>query len=156
MEDLCKASWKIWILLLLLLRIIDLWCVSFRLLHGSQQTCHSKRGLCNSMKLWAMAVQGHPRQTGHSESIWQHVVHWEEYGNLHSSVLAWRTLWIVWKGKKIWLWKMTTTAWPRHPGQKVFSTSRKRREIANRSSKNEAAGSKQEWCSTVDVSDGKS
>ena len=34
------------------------------------------RGLCNAVKLWAMPLQGHPRQTGHSEEFWQHVVHW--------------------------------------------------------------------------------
>ena len=38
------------------------------------------RSLHNSMKLWAMAraVQGHPRQTGHSEAFWQNVVHWRK------------------------------------------------------------------------------
>ena len=34
------------------------------------------RGLCNAVKLWAMPLQGHPRQTGHSEEFWQNVVHW--------------------------------------------------------------------------------
>ena len=33
------------------------------------------RGLCNAVKLWAMPLQGHPRQTGHSEEFWQNVVH---------------------------------------------------------------------------------
>ena len=38
------------------------------------------RSLHNSMKLWAMAhaVQGHPRQAGHSEAFWQNVVHWRK------------------------------------------------------------------------------
>ena len=35
------------------------------------------RGLCKAVKLWAMPLQGHPRQTGHSEEFWQNVVHWK-------------------------------------------------------------------------------
>ena len=33
-------------------------------------------GLHNSMKLWAIAVQGHSRWTGHSEEFWQSAVRW--------------------------------------------------------------------------------
>ena len=88
--------------------IIDLWCVSFRLLHGSQ-TCHSKRGLCNSMKLWDM-----PRRATQDKRVIGKSL--TTCGPLdkdmatHTSVLAWRTLWTVWKGEKIWCWKITTTA----------------------------------------------
>ena len=36
-----------------------------------------QRGLCNSMKLWAMPYRAsHPRQTGHSREFWQNVIHW--------------------------------------------------------------------------------
>ena len=59
----------------------------------------------------------------------------------------------IWKGKKIWNWKMST------PRSRVvpYSTGKEWRAIfTNSSRKNEAAGSKQEQCSDVDVSSGES
>ena len=51
----------------------------------------------------------------------------------------------VWKGKKIWHWKMSL------PGQKVSQ-----KTITNSSRKNEATGPKQKWCLAVEFSGGES
>ena len=70
--------------------------------------------LSNSMKLWAMLCR--PLKTGGS---WWRVL--TKRGPLekgmtnHFSILALRTPWIVWKGKKIGHWKMNS------PGQQVSS-----------------------------------
>ena len=59
----------------------------------------------------------------------------------------------IWKGKKIWNWKMST---PMSKGVR-YSTGKVWRAIfTNSSRKNEAAGSKWERCSDVDVSGGES
>ena len=69
----------------------------------------------------------------------------------HSSIFAWRTPWTVWKGKKIWglRWetqvrRCPTCYWGRAKGN------------TNSSSKNEAAETKWEQHSIVDVSGGES
>ena len=56
-----------------------------------------QRGLCNSKKLWTMllrATQDGWLKTKSSDKTWP-----TGEGN-HSSILAWRTLWIVWKAKR--------------------------------------------------------
>ena len=69
------------------------------------------RGICNLVKLWAMPC----RATQDGQVIWRVVTKLdpvEKEMAIHSSILAWRTSRIVWKGKKIWHWKM-------RPGQRV-------------------------------------
>ena len=49
------------------------------------------RGLRNSMKLWAMPMQGHPRQTGHSGEFWQNVVQWRREWQATPVFLWWES-----------------------------------------------------------------
>ena len=67
------------------------------------------RGLCNSV---SHTMQGHPGPTGHSEVMTKRGPLEEEMVN-HSSILSMRTLWTVWKDKKIWHQEMSPS------GQKV-------------------------------------
>ena len=55
-------------------------------------------------------MQGHPRWTGHSGKFWQNVVPGREMAN-RSNILAVRTPLTIWKGKKIWHWKMSYPGW---------------------------------------------
>ena len=48
------------------------------------------------------AVQGHARGMGHNEIFWQNMVYWRRDWQTCSSILAMRTTWTVWNGKKIW------------------------------------------------------
>ena len=59
------------------------------------------KGLVQLNEAMSHAVQGHPRWMGHSGAFWQNMVHHEGMAN-HSSTLATRTSWTVWKDKKIW------------------------------------------------------
>ena len=65
--------------------------------------------LSNSMKLWAM-----PYRATQDGSWWRVLT---KYGSLekgmanHFSILALRTPWTVWKGKKIGHWKMNSPGW---------------------------------------------
>ena len=70
----------------------------------------------------------------------------------NSSILTWRTPWTVWKDKKIWRQKISP---PRSEGVQ-YAPGEEWRAIANSSSKNEATGPKQKWCSAMDVSGGES
>ena len=71
-----------------------------------------QRDLHNSVKLWAMPCRA-------THDGWVIVESpdklWLSGGGManHSRILASRTLWTVWKGKKIWHWKVNS------PGQKV-------------------------------------
>ena len=70
--------------------------------------------LSNSMKL-SHAVSGNPRHKGLGGEFWQNVVHWRRANLLqmanHFSILALRTPWTVWKGKKIGHRKMNSPDW---------------------------------------------
>ena len=57
------------------------------------------------------AMQGHPRWTGHGGEFWQNVVHWRRDWQTTSVLLPLRTTWTVWKGKKLWHWKMNSPTW---------------------------------------------
>ena len=81
------------------------------LLHGSQP--YPGESACVTQETISHAVQGYPRWIGHNEEFWQNMVHWRNKWQNPSSILARRTPWIVWKGKKIWHWKMSL------PGGKV-------------------------------------
>ena len=66
--------------------------------------------LSNSLKLWGMlcrATQDGQVLVESSERTWSLV---KGMAN-HFSILALRTPWTVWKGKKIWHWKMNTPGW---------------------------------------------
>ena len=100
------------------------------------------------------ARQGHPRQMGHSEEFWQNTVH-----------LLWRKKWQPspgflpgephGQGKKKDM--MLENKHPLPPGWKVSIMLLRRTDSnSNRSSKNETAGPKWEWCSAVGVSGGES
>ena len=69
-----------------------------------------QRGLHNSMKLWAKSCRS-------TQDGWVIVKSsnktLEEGMASHSSILATRTTWTIWRGKKIWHQKMSP------PGQKV-------------------------------------
>ena len=67
--------------------------------------------LSNSMKLWAMpcrATQDGRVMVESSDKTWSTG---EEGMANHFSILALRTPWIVWKGKKIGRWKMNSPGW---------------------------------------------
>ena len=98
------------------------------------------------------AIQGHPRQMGHSEEFWHNMVHWRRKMPTHSNSLVWRAPWTIWKGKKIWHWKMS----PHRSEGVQYATGEEQRAITNNSRKNEVAGPKQKWHSVVDVSGGES
>ena len=76
-------------------------------LRSSSSSSEWKRGLYNSMKQWAMlrrATQDVQVIVKSSNKTWS-----TEGGNgTHSSILATRTLWTVWKSKKIWYRKMSS------------------------------------------------
>ena len=63
--------------------------------------------LSNSVKLWAM-----PCRATKTEGSWWRVL--TKRGPLekgmtnHLSILAWRTSWTVWKGKRTWLWNVNS------------------------------------------------
>ena len=42
--------------------------------HGSQ-SCRGEAACITQWK-YDHAMQGHPRQTGHSEELWQNMIHW--------------------------------------------------------------------------------
>ena len=77
------------------------------IIHGSQP-CLGE-GACVTQWSYEHAMQGHPTWMGHSEEFWQNMVQLEEEIATHSSILAWRTPWTVWKIKRIWHWKMSPT-----------------------------------------------
>ena len=95
------------------------------------------------------AVQSHKRQMSHSEEFWHGPL--EKGMAAHSSILAARAPWTVWKGKKIWHWKMNP------PCNKVYNMllgeSREQLLIAPEKRRGWA---KAEWSSVADVSSGKS
>ena len=99
------------------------------------------RGLCNSV---SHTMQGHPGPTGHSEVMTKRGPLEEEMVN-HSSILSMRTLWTVWKDKKIWHQEMSP---PKLEGVQ-YATGEEQRAITNSSRKNEAAGPKQKGHSAV-------
>ena len=70
----------------------------------------------------------------------------------HSSILVLKISWTVWKREKIWHQKMST---PRLEGVR-YTTGEEQKAITKSSRKNEAAGSKREPCSAVDISGGES
>ena len=69
------------------------------------------RSLCNLVKLWAMPCRA-TQDGSHSEELWQNLTHWRRKWQSTPVFLPGRTSRIVWKGKKIWHWKM-------RPGQRV-------------------------------------
>ena len=73
---------------------------------------------------------------GHGGEFWQNVVHWRR-----ECILALRTWWTVWKGNKIWHWKMNS------PGAQ-YATGE---EWRNNSRKNEEMAPKWKRCCVVDV-----
>ena len=56
-------------------------------------------------------MQGHPRWSDPSEEFWKNVAHLEKEMATHSGILAWKTPWTVWKGKKIWQRNMSLPGW---------------------------------------------
>ena len=77
-------------------------------LHESQLCCGEGDG---KMKLWAMPC----RVTQGGQVIVKSSTKCgplEEERVTPSSILAWRTLWAVWKGKMIWHWKMSPAPVP--------------------------------------------
>ena len=82
----------------------------------------------------------------------------------HSSILAVRIQWTVWKGKRLWHWKMNPPGWkvwhwkmspPRVEGIQ-YANREEQRATTNSSRKNKVVGSKQKWHSVMDVSGGES
>ena len=73
-----------------------------------------RRDLLNTVKLWTMLCRA-------TQDRWVMLKSFTKCGPLekematHSNILAWRTPWAVWKGKKTWHWKMSWT------GQNVSS-----------------------------------
>ena len=113
-------------------------------LHGSQ-SCHGE-GACVIQWSYEPCCAGPPKTDGH-RTILTNCGPLEEEMAIHSSILARRTSWTVWKDKKVWHWKMS----PRLEGVQ-YATGEEWREITNSSRKNEAAWLKRKWCPVVDVS----
>ena len=67
---------------------------------------------------------------------------------IHSSILARKNPWTVWKSNKIWHWTMS----PLRSEGVQFASEEEWRIITKSSRKNEAARPKQRWCSVLDVS----
>ena len=75
-----------------------------------------QKSLCNSMKLWAMPCRA--TQNGHViEETSDKISALEEGMANHSNFLVVRTPWTVWKGEKIWHWKMNS---PRSEGSSML------------------------------------
>ena len=66
------------------------------------------RGLHNSMKLWAMPMQGHPRQTGHIGKFWQNVVQWRREWQATPVFLWWESHEQYEKAKRYETWEDET------------------------------------------------
>ena len=77
-------------------------------LHGSQ-SCHGE-GACVIQWSYEPCWAGPPKTDGH-RTILTNLGPLEDEMAIHSSIIAWRTSWTVWKGKKIWHWKMGTPGW---------------------------------------------
>ena len=66
-----------------------------------------------------------------------------------------RTPWPIWTGKKLWHRKMNPTPpWPPRAEGVQYATGEQLRAITDSFRQNEVTGSKQKWCSVVDVSGG--
>ena len=74
-------------------------------LHESQP-CHAK-GACITQQSYKSCHEGPHKKMGHSEMFWKKCSPLEEERATHSSMIAWRTPGTVWKGKKIWHWKIS-------------------------------------------------
>ena len=68
-------------------------------LHGSQPCCGE--GICVTQWSYESCHARPPKM----DEFWQHGPLQEGMTN-HSSILAWRIPWTVWKGKQRWHWKM--------------------------------------------------
>ena len=74
-------------------------------LHGSQ-SCLGKEP-CITQQSYKSCHEGPHKKMGHSEMFWKKCSPLEEERATHSSMIAWRTPGTVWKGKKIWHWKIS-------------------------------------------------
>ena len=79
--------------------------LGFTLNHGSQP-CHAK-GACIVQWNYDPCCAGPLKMDGSQWRVLTKCSPLEEEMATHSSILAWRTPWIIWKGKKIWHWKMS-------------------------------------------------
>ena len=93
-------------------------------------------------------VQDHPRWAGHSEVFWQNLAYWRRKWQTHSSTLAWRTPWRVWKGKRY------DTPEDKPPSLEGFqnATGKGQKAVTNSSRNNKVGRPKQKQCLVVDVS----
>ena len=82
-------------------------------LHGSQPCCG--KGVCVTKWSHEPCYSGPPKMDQSQRGVLTKRGPLEEGMANHSNILALRTPWTVWKGKKIWHWKMHL------PGQKVSS-----------------------------------
>ena len=82
------------------------------------------------------AMQGHPRQTGHSGEFWQNVVHRKEW-QLTPVFLPQKSHEQYEKAKRY-----DTRRWALGP----YATEEEQRDTSR---KNEAAGEKWKWCSVI-------
>ena len=102
-------------------------------------------------------MEGHPRRTGYSPSwvLWQKIYDKKfrpKEGMANpSNIVAVRTPWVAWKGKKIWQQKMSSQV-----RRCLHATGEEWRASKNSSRKNEATGPKQKWHSVVDAPSGES
>ena len=99
------------------------------------------RGLYNSVKLWVMPCRANQDRQVIEESSEKCGPVKEGMAN-HFDILALRTPWTAWKGKKIWSQKMSPKV-RRCP----INYWEQRRAITNSSRKNEVAGPKWKECS---------
>ena len=114
------------------------------------QTCHGE-GACITQRSYEPWHAGPPKM---DRSQWRVLTKrgpLEEGIANHSSILAVKTPWTVWKGKKIWHQKMSPQV-----GRCPIGYWEERRSITNNSRKNDASGPKWKWRSVVDMSAGES
>ena len=100
------------------------------------------------------AVQGHPRQTGHTEEFWQNMVHWRRKWQPKPVFLSGKPHEQYKKAKGKNTGKMDTA--PSKSERVQHAMREEQRAITNSSKKNEAAGPKQKCCLVLDVSGGES
>ena len=101
--------------------------------------------LCNSMKLWAMQDSGSPKTDGSQWIVPIKCGPLKKGVTNNFSILALKSPWTVWKGKKTWHQKMRP---PRLVGVQYAT----REEPRNSSRNNEEAESKQKQHPVTDVS----
>ena len=90
-------------------------------------------------------MQGHSRQTGHSEEFWQYMFHWRREWQSTPVFLPQEPHEQYEKAKRY-----DNRKWAPILKHVQYATGEEKRAITNSSRKNEAVGPRQKWCSVVE------